>query len=182
MPISDYPQQRKSLAAQQRAQAGEWGEQLVMYWLQQQGWKILAHQWHCRWGEIDLVAQRLLTPKQTLGDSVSIEHLAFVEVKTRRAQNWDADGLLAITPQKQAKLWKTAQLFLSKHPEWATRPCQFDLALVRCQPLAAIQKQPAPPPADLRLPPDCTIELGIPISLSTVTLTLLDYLESAFVL
>jgi putative endonuclease len=99
-------------------QLGELGEALVADWLQQQGWQILARQWHCRWGELDLVA---LHPDPCL---------AFVEVKTRRPSNWDNSGRLAVTVQKQQKLWRTAEIFLAQHPQYSNFPCRFDVALV----------------------------------------------------
>lgn len=110
---------------------GELGEQLVAFWLQTQNWVILHHRWRCRWGEIDLIAQQ-----QEPGFSGTEENsypnlvLAFIEVKTRSPRNWDCDGRLAITPQKQGKLWKSAQYFLAEHPELANLPCRFDVALV----------------------------------------------------
>ncbi|HEY9845858.1 MAG TPA: YraN family protein, partial [Candidatus Caenarcaniphilales bacterium] len=94
---------------------GGLGEDLVAGWLQAHGWTILYRRWQCRWGEIDLVAQKCLAQSCT-GKDIAQASLAFVEVKTRSQGNWDADGLLAITAQKQAKLWKTAQLFLAQHP------------------------------------------------------------------
>jgi putative endonuclease len=99
---------------------GEQGEALVAHYLQtQHHHKILATRWTCRLGEIDLVS---LTPDGTI---------ALVEVKTRAAANWDIDGLLALTPTKQRKLWKTAECFIAAHPHWADRPYRFDVALVR---------------------------------------------------
>ncbi|MGD1859421.1 MAG: YraN family protein [Leptolyngbyaceae cyanobacterium] len=99
---------------------GDRGEALVAEWLQRQGWMIVAQQWHCRWGELDLVARY---PNATLG-------IAFVEVKTRRRAGIDQGGKLAITPQKQQKLWRSAQQFLVKQPHYSDLPCRFDVALV----------------------------------------------------
>ncbi|MGF1458323.1 MAG: YraN family protein [Leptolyngbyaceae cyanobacterium] len=102
-------------------QLGDDGEGLVAQWLQQQGWQILAQQWHCRWGELDLIARH---PDPAVG-------VAFVEVKTRHRSGIDQGGRLAITLQKQQKLWHSAQLFLAEHPEYCDLPCRFDVALVQ---------------------------------------------------
>jgi putative endonuclease len=101
---------------------GELGEAVVAAWLGERGAKIIAQRWRWRRGEIDLIA---------LDRSAT---LLFIEVKTRTARNWDADGLLAITPQKQARLFSSAELFLVKHPEYTDYPCRFDVAIVRHQP------------------------------------------------
>jgi len=99
-------------------QVGDRGEILVAQLLQANGWKILETQWRCQWGELDLVA-------------CDRQSLLFIEVKTRSDRNWDANGSLAITSQKQAKIIKAASIFLSQHPHLATFTCRFDVALVR---------------------------------------------------
>ena len=51
---------------------GTWGEAEVANYLRRRGYTLLAHGFHCRFGEIDLIARK---------DGV----LCFVEVKTRRS-------------------------------------------------------------------------------------------------
>lgn len=108
-----------------KTELGTLGETLVSNWLVAQGWRPCDRQWHCRWGELDLVMAK--------GPAGSQGRLAFVEVKTRSQGNWDAYGLMAITRSKQAKLWKAAQLYLLKQPQWAEATCRFDVALVACR-------------------------------------------------
>ncbi|WP_404788718.1 YraN family protein [Altericista sp. CCNU0014] len=145
----------------QSSVVGQQGETLVSQWLQQQGWSILARGWTSRWGELDIVALR-----QEKGGPC----LAFVEVKTRSRGNWDEDGLSAITPSKQAKLWKTAQLFLTKHPHLAEAICRFDVALVN------VRRSPSKTTPTTA----AKIDIGQPLTTSGYDLTLHTYLESAF--
>ncbi len=102
---------------------GKKGEEVVAQWLVSRGGKILHQRWRWKRGEIDIIA-------------IESDTLLFIEVKTRNPSNWDADGLLAITPQKQARIVSTAQLFLLKHPYLAEQPCRFDVAIVRHQPIS----------------------------------------------
>ena len=101
---------------------GKLGEEVVAQWLVERGGEILARRWRWQRGEIDLIG-------------IDRDTLLFIEVKTRNRSNLDADGLLAISPQKQTKIIHTAQLFLAKHPHLADYPCRFDVAIVRHQPL-----------------------------------------------
>lgn len=162
---------------------GNLGETLVADWLTHQGWVVLYRHWFCRWGELDLVVcshpMEQLSPRSVL---------AFVEVKTRARSNWDQNGLLALTHQKQAKLWKTARLFLADHPHLAELPCRFDLALVSYRRIPKQQKPGFPgfPPTAISNPSTASIGLnsaGIDPSLLRANgyeLNLQTYLQAAF--
>jgi putative endonuclease len=154
---------------------GELGEQLVALWLQQQGWKILHQRWYCRWGELDLIA---IEGERESGRELNLPQthlpvLAFVEVKTRRRSNWDADGLLAINRAKQVKLCQAARLFLAQYPDLSDFSCRFDVALVKCQSGKNISLSKTK-----NLP--SKIEIGQKVSLHGYHLTLQDYISSAF--
>ncbi|MFS0516615.1 YraN family protein [Nostoc sp. UIC 10607] len=126
---------------------GHLGEDLVVQWLQSTGWIILHRRFSSRWGEIDIIAQHdgksgepeeqtensLVAQRPTTANSTQHSMLAFVEVKTRSSGSWDAGGRNAITPQKQAKIWRTAGIFLAQCPEKADYSCRFDVAIVYCQ-------------------------------------------------
>ncbi len=155
---------------------GTLGENLVAEWLQQQGWEILHRQWHCRWGEIDIIALGIDRETEiNRGNENSpfpIPHsqtLAFVEVKTRRRGNWDAGGMLAVSAAKQAKIWQTAEIFLSNRPDLANNSCRFDVALVRCEPLRQNHRQILPP-----------LTTANSQSAGNYLLTLQEYIRSAF--
>lgn len=155
---------------------GTLGENLVAEWLQQQGWEILHRQWHCRWGEIDIIALgRDRESDINRGNEKSpfpIPHsqtLAFVEVKTRSRGNWDAGGMLAVSATKQAKLWQTAEIFLSNRPDLANNSCRFDVALVRCELLRKNDRQILPP-----------LTTANSQSAGNYLLTLQEYIRSAF--
>ncbi|WP_017721240.1 YraN family protein [Kamptonema formosum] len=152
---------------------GASGEDLVAEWLQQQGWEILHRRWRCRWGEIDIIAHQMPAGGDRQGEAT----LAFVEVKTRRRGSWDAGGLLAITPKKQEKLCKAAQLFLANRLDLAEIPCRFDVATVSCleQPPVWIAGTPPGVP-----PLPVPVRLGEPVFRGQYQLTLQDYIESAF--
>ncbi|MBD2465018.1 YraN family protein [Oscillatoria sp. FACHB-1407] len=149
---------------------GALAEDFVALWLEAHRYTVLERRWHCRWGELDIIAQ---SPPFHSGDLPTV---VFVEVKARRRQNWDANGLLAITAQKQAKLWQTAQLFLTEHPEWADCPCRFDVALVSYRSLLARQSQPS----SIKAPPAIAIESGVFVPLGDYQFCLHHYIPAAF--
>jgi putative endonuclease len=141
---------------------GDIGENFVALWLKNQGYQLLARNWHCRWGEIDLIASEM-----------AHQTLAFVEVKMRSYHNWDEFGLMAISDRKQEKLIQTATLFLSQQSHLADLACRFDVALVSYQKYHQQSTQQS-----LNFNP---IEIGQPfIWEDQYQLTLENYLQSAF--
>jgi putative endonuclease len=176
---------------------GVLGEDLVARWLQSSGWTILHHRWRCQWGELDLVAEKRAEGAEGAEEAEGAEGeknttpythidrttplLAFVEVKTRKQNNWDAGGLLAVTPQKQTRLWQAAEYFLSTHPDLATYQCRFDVALVQHRKLSLAQLRQLSPTLDIS--PDLSflsVQLGQVVVVAGYQLVLQEYLPAAF--
>ncbi|WP_107666877.1 YraN family protein [Cyanothece sp. BG0011] len=138
---------------------GKIGEQFVAQWLISQGWQILHQRWRSPGGEIDIIAQHQ-----------NSNTIIFVEVKTRKSKNWDQSGILAVTPQKQAKITQTASYFLGQYPQFSNFICRFDVALVHHQPCY---------PSDNKHS-NFLVEIGKPIQWQGYQLTLLKYIKAAF--
>jgi len=99
----------------ERRQRGNRGEAAVAAYLRRRGYRLLASQFRCRFGEIDLIAR---TPEGIL---------CFVEVKTRSSSDF-ALALEAVTPAKQRRLRAAAQAYLAQNE--LDCPCRFDVAEV----------------------------------------------------
>jgi putative endonuclease len=95
---------------------GSFGESAARAHLARAGYTILASNWRCRIGEIDLVA---LTGGQ----------LVFVEVRTRRTGGPIAPEA-SLPPVKIRRLLRLAEAYLVEAELPAHTPCRIDLIAV----------------------------------------------------
>jgi putative endonuclease len=93
---------------------GRWGEAQAADWLRERGYHILAAGYHCRFGEIDLIAEYGA-------------YLCFVEVKLRRSDGF-AQAREFVDRRKQERIRLTAEFYLAAYPT-ALQP-RFDVAEV----------------------------------------------------
>lgn len=98
-----------------RQAVGRLGEDYAAQQLAARGCAVLARNWRCAAGEIDIVAER---------DGV----LIFVEVRTRRGDRFGTPEE-SITPRKRAHLIAAAQAYLDEH-DAADRDWRIDLAAI----------------------------------------------------
>jgi len=97
---------RPSGLAAHRRRLGERGERLAAAWYESRGYTVVARNWRCREGEIDLVVAR---PGE----------LVFCEVKARSSDRFGTPAE-AVTPAKQRRLRALAARFLAGHDGAAT--------------------------------------------------------------
>jgi len=98
---------------------GQGAEWLCMLMLTLKGYRILAHRFKCKSGEIDLIAQK--------GNMI-----CFVEVKARQTIN---DALSAVSTQQKKRIIKAAEWYLAKNSqafggENANNSYRFDMMAV----------------------------------------------------
>lgn len=87
-----------------RQRLGRRGEEMAARRLEAEGYRVLARNYRCPFGEVDLVAEE--------GDC-----LVFVEVRTRRGDQWGTPEE-SVTKAKQAKLLRVAESYLDEHAAW----------------------------------------------------------------
>jgi putative endonuclease len=91
-----------------RAEIGALGEQLAVDHLESLGLRVLARNWRCRYGELDVIA----------ADDVA-RVAVFVEVKTRTSDQFGGVAQ-AVTADKVRRLRRLSGLWLAAHDgSWA---------------------------------------------------------------
>ena len=93
--------------------AGARAEELCAELLRKAGLRVLARNWRCRHGEIDLVAEDGRT-------------LVFAEVRLRHDERFGG-AAESITAAKRARLIAAARLYLARRPDAV---CRFDVLLL----------------------------------------------------
>ncbi|MBN3038004.1 MAG: YraN family protein [Candidatus Omnitrophica bacterium] len=84
-----------------RKKIGILGEKLALKFLQKQGYKIVARNFYCRSGEIDIIAEY---KKATI----------FIEVKARKSLKFGTPEE-SITSKKIKHMLRTAQFYIAKY-------------------------------------------------------------------
>jgi putative endonuclease len=101
--------------ARQRARRrGRVGELLCRWHLRLRGWRIVARDWRCPAGEIDIIARR---------GGV----LAVIEVKARGDL---AVAAASVLPRQRRRIARATSAFLLARPDLATLTARFDVMLV----------------------------------------------------
>lgn len=112
-------------APENRKRLGADGERIARAHLERLGWRILAANYRCTAGEMDLIAAEP-TPQG--------EILAFVEVKTRRGAA-HGSPVEAVDRRKQEKLAAVALAYLGERNAGGEEPaCRFDVMEVLLSP------------------------------------------------
>ena len=86
-------------------------------YLCERGLSLIQQNYHCRFGEIDLIMRDNNT-------------VCFIEVKFRKSMSYGG-ALNAIPYQKQQKIIKTAQVFISDHQKLAQQAIRFDALMLQ---------------------------------------------------
>jgi len=101
----------KRLKARRR---GRIAEHLCRWHLRLRGWRILACDWRCPAGEIDILARRR-------------DVLAVIEVKSRPDF---ATGATPLSPRQRRRIARAAEAFLLMRPDLAAMAIRFDVMVV----------------------------------------------------
>lgn len=106
--------ERSGWDRQRAERRGRRGEFRAAWALRLKGFRVVAHRYKCKAGEIDLIARR--------GDLVAI-----VEVKARPSVT---EAMDAVTPAASHRIEAAADHWLAKQPDYGKLSLRFDLVAV----------------------------------------------------
>ncbi|HHZ88331.1 MAG TPA: YraN family protein [Chromatiaceae bacterium] len=95
---------------------GQQAETMALAFLQERGMRLLDRNYHCRFGEIDLI----LTHRDTL---------IFTEVRYRCNPLYGT-AAESVGPSKQRRILITARHYLARHPQMNKLPARFDIIAI----------------------------------------------------
>lgn len=100
----------------ERKVRGQWAESAAVAYLTKEGYEIVARNWRCRFGEIDIIASYKNT-------------IVFVEVRSRMGTRFGSIRE-SVDAKKQRKVRSIASLYLHGigHPD---RPVRCDVVLIQ---------------------------------------------------
>jgi len=104
----------RTLARQRAQRRGRLAEWLCLWHLRLRGWRIVARDWRCPSGEIDILARRGKV-------------LAVIEVKSRGELVAAAS---ALAPRQRRRIVRAAEAFLPQRSDLAGLDLRFDVMLV----------------------------------------------------
>ena len=102
--------------ATNRRADGKRHEDFALAHLEGAGLALVARNYTCRYGEIDLVMRER-------------DVVVFVEVRYRSASRF-GDGIDSVGAAKRARLVRAASAFLAEHPRLAGAACRFDVLAI----------------------------------------------------
>lgn len=103
---------------QHNKSVGNWGEEVSKNELEKIGYKIVEMNFHCRFGEIDIIAE-------------DKDEIVFIEVKTRN-NRLRGDAVESISRTKQKHLMLAARMYL-KQKGMEERQYRIDVATLQKQ-------------------------------------------------
>lgn len=99
-----------------RMKLGEIGENMAAEMLQSKGYRIRQRNYRCRYGEIDIIAERF-------------GELCFVEVKTRQGFDFGRP-CESVTAEKKKHIRRTAQAYIDEQREQGYYPGGVDYQVI----------------------------------------------------
>ena len=94
---------------------GNRAEKMALNFFKQRGFKLIEKNYHCRFGEIDIIMQ-------------DKDYLVFIEVRYRRSDKFGG-ALASVNQNKQSKLRRSAEHYLIRHKR-SDDPCRFDILAI----------------------------------------------------